>query len=82
MVLGIEQLVGDGKNTNFWDGFWAGDKPLKERFPRMYQLCVNKEGKVGEMGEWNNGCWGWKVEWRWELRERERGLGKVNCLIF
>jgi len=30
----------------------VGDRPIKESFPRLYFVSVNKEKVVSEMGEW------------------------------
>lgn len=27
---GMEEVLGDGSRANFWDGFWSGEKPLKD----------------------------------------------------
>lgn len=29
----MEQVLGDGGRTNFWDGYWTEDKSLREMFP-------------------------------------------------
>ena len=34
--------IGDGRNTKFWTEKWDGNSLLKDRFPRMYALEVNK----------------------------------------
>lgn len=43
---GIEQVLGDGMNADFWDGLWSGEKPLNEVFPRLYNLSTKKGGKL------------------------------------
>lgn len=53
----MEQELGDGGLTKFWESLWTGDQSLKEGFPRLFQLSNKKFGKVGEMGRWENGCW-------------------------
>lgn len=40
----VSQKLGDGKDISFWEGVWAGDKSLKDEFPRLFHLCANKEG--------------------------------------
>lgn len=69
----LGQELGDGRNASFWEGAWSGDVTLRELFPRLYLLITRKEGVVGDMGEWIDGKWIWKVEWRRELLDRERG---------
>lgn len=70
----LVQRVGDGKDFSFWEGLWVGDKTLKEAFPRLYNLSTRKDGLVKDMGEWCEGRWTWKVEWRRRLLDRERAL--------
>lgn len=67
----VKLKLGDGGLSPFWNGLWAGDKTLKERFPRLYCLCSKKDGMVRDMGEWVEGKWSWKVDWR-------RDLGRVD----
>lgn len=43
------------RNTYFWDECWAGKIPLKLKFSRFYNLCIDKSVRVGEMEEWNEG---------------------------
>lgn len=69
------RLKDDGK-TLFWDSVWSGEKTLKELFPRLYNLCTNKDGTVKDMGKWSSGSWTWRVGWRRELLKRERGREK------
>lgn len=67
----LSQKLGNGNLISFWSGSWAGDKPLKELFPRLYQLCANREGTVRNMGRWVNNRWSWEVPWRRALLDRE-----------
>lgn len=68
----VEFRLGEGWTAGFWDRVWAGEKSLKERFPRLFQLAVNKEGTIKEMGRWEGGRWVWEVTWRRELRDWEQ----------
>lgn len=67
-------MLEDGNDTRFWDDTWVGEEPLKLIFPRLYNLSQDKEGRVGEMGEWKEGVWRWK--WRWR-----RNFFIVNLLL-
>ncbi|KAE8672310.1 Ankyrin repeat protein SKIP35 [Hibiscus syriacus] len=40
--------VGDGKSVSFSSDFWLGDRPLKEKFPRIFAL--NKWGIIADFG--------------------------------
>lgn len=64
--------LGNGEEAMFWDGMWYGDKPLRDEFPRLYQLSSKNGGKVKDMGRWENESWLWRVEWRRELRDCEK----------
>lgn len=82
---GLVRRVGRGKNTKFWEDSWIGDLTLKEAFPRLYMLSVQKKGFIESFGEWNNDKWEWILTWRralyaWEkdlLDELHRRLHKV-----
>ena len=30
--------IKDGTNTRFWDDTWVGDKPLKVKYPSLYNI--------------------------------------------
>nr|GEY52774.1 RNA-directed DNA polymerase, eukaryota [Tanacetum cinerariifolium] len=40
--------IGDGNNTRFWSDIWKGDRPIKEVFPRVFALELDKEISVAE----------------------------------
>jgi len=46
----ICRVVGDGWNTFFWLDHWVGESPLRYKFPRLFDLALNKECSVEEMG--------------------------------
>lgn len=41
--------VGNGESVRFWEDRWSGDKPLKENFPRLYNLCFDKNKSLKHM---------------------------------
>ncbi|GJU69615.1 retrovirus-related pol polyprotein from transposon TNT 1-94 [Tanacetum coccineum] len=45
---GIDNLVGDGRDSLFWLDPWLEDVPLNCKFPRVYALEENKQVSVGE----------------------------------
>jgi hypothetical protein len=62
----IRRVVGDGRDTFFWYDTWVGDVPLRLKYPRLFDLAMNKECKVADMGRL-----GWTVDGRaWEWRRR------------
>ncbi|XBJ04090.1 hypothetical protein VPH35_023096 [Triticum aestivum] len=39
-------VVGNGENTRFWEDWWIGPKALKDSYPRIYNICFDKEKSV------------------------------------
>ncbi|GLT30237.1 hypothetical protein SLA2020_050500 [Shorea laevis] len=64
LVEGFKWEVGEGNKVGFWQDRWAREKNLRDLFPRLFALFVKKEGKVSEMGTWEESRWYWRVEWR------------------
>lgn len=50
---------------------WAGERPLKDQYPRLCHLSANKDDVVKEMGKWVEDRWQWDLVWRMRLFERE-----------
>lgn len=65
----IRMVVGDGRDAFFWYDTWAGDVPLRLKYPRLLDLAMDKECKVGL-------TWG---GWGGRLTEG-RGSGHAACL--
>lgn len=42
-VQNVELRIGDGNRVKFWDDISMGTSSLKSRFPRLYQLNLDKE---------------------------------------
>ncbi|XP_057809125.1 uncharacterized protein LOC131023599 [Salvia miltiorrhiza] len=72
-------MIGNGKNTLFWEDRWVGHKPLKFVFPRLFQLCVEKKAVISDLGRWANSEWIWDLKWRRELFDREKPM--INELL-
>ena len=36
------KVIGNGERTRFWEDLWVGDRPLCERFSRLYNLTFSK----------------------------------------
>lgn len=54
-------------------------QPLRVKFPRLYQVSIQKEFVVGNMGQWCNGVWHWDLKWRRNLFQLE--LEQLNLLL-
>ncbi|KAJ9539461.1 hypothetical protein OSB04_032194 [Centaurea solstitialis] len=46
------KVVGNGRNTKFWEDRWVGGEILKERFTRLYNLETCKAALVADRGSW------------------------------
>ncbi|GJS15443.1 RNA-directed DNA polymerase, eukaryota [Tanacetum coccineum] len=42
----MQKKLGDGSNTFFWEDVWCENTVLKDKFPRLYALELNKNIKV------------------------------------
>lgn len=58
----IRRIVGDGRETLFWYDNWVGEVPLRFKFPRLFDLAVNKDRTVKEMRRlgWEVGGGAWE----------------------
>ncbi|KAF5768278.1 putative reverse transcriptase zinc-binding domain-containing protein [Helianthus annuus] len=53
--------LGNGRKTLFWLDVWAGDRPLRELFPNLYDLESEKRCYVSERYTIHQGS----IEWFW-----------------
>nr|GEU37600.1 putative reverse transcriptase domain-containing protein [Tanacetum cinerariifolium] len=44
----FKKRIGNGMDTCFWYDNWLGDKPLKDHFPRLFTLELNKEVTIAD----------------------------------
>ncbi|GMJ01970.1 hypothetical protein like AT4G29090 [Hibiscus trionum] len=68
----LHLLVGNGENIQFWSDVWAGSAPLKDSFPRIYNLAIEKSGPIAKFGRFVNEVWSWEICLRRELFECEK----------
>ncbi|GJV14196.1 RNA-directed DNA polymerase, eukaryota, reverse transcriptase zinc-binding domain protein [Tanacetum coccineum] len=54
----MQRRVNNGISTKFWYDTWAGTFSLKQQFPRLFRLALNKDASVRDC--WNNG---WHLVW-------------------
>ncbi|GLT87533.1 hypothetical protein SLE2022_056120 [Rubroshorea leprosula] len=71
----VVKKIDEGKDMLFWHEKWVGDKPLKEKFNRLFSLSREKDACIADMGQWNNGEWMWT--WRWT---RNLFVWEINLL--
>ena len=62
----VEWKVGEGENIRFWEDGWLGDQFLVNLYPRWYLNSYQRLKVIGDMGEWVEGVWCWKLSWRRE----------------
>ena len=66
-------IVRNGRKVKFWKDLWCKDQTLKEAFPNLYRLAVDKDELVSNAweGSGESGCWNphfsrhfndWKLE--------------------
>lgn len=48
-------MVGNGRDTSFWEDVWVGEVPLKLVFPTLFDHCRNKMCTVKDC--WQNEEW-------------------------
>ena len=41
--------IGDGKRARFWEDWWIGNAPLNKNYPRLYDLCFDKNKTVKQV---------------------------------
>ena len=53
-------IVGNGRKVKIWKDLWCKDQALKDAFPNLFRLAINKDQWVcdaweegGEVGSWN-----------------------------
>jgi hypothetical protein len=44
--LGAKHIIGDGRRTCFWTDWWIRERPLKEIFPNLFNICENPTQSV------------------------------------
>lgn len=65
----IIHVIGNGENTSFWSGLWAGSTPFKIAFPRLFALSGQKEASIADC--WNYAYQAWDLGLRQHLNEAE-----------
>jgi len=59
--------IGDGGKTLFWEEVWAGQASLKDSFPDLFSLSLQKVATVKEMRD----AQGWNLKFRRPLNDWE-----------
>ena len=77
---------GDGSRIHFWGDEWIEGVVLRDDFPRIFVLSVNKLGKVKDFGFRNNNVWHWEISLRrklfgWELQQWSNLLSTLKRFV-
>jgi hypothetical protein len=60
----INKRVGVGNSTSFWNERWIGDQTLRQLFPRLFGISLQKDDLICNMGRLGDGVWIWDLRWR------------------
>jgi hypothetical protein len=63
----IGKRVGNGNLTSFWNEQWIGNQSLRQRFPRLFGISMQKNEMIQKMGRLIDGRWQWELQWRRNL---------------
>jgi hypothetical protein len=63
----IGKRVGNGILTSFWNEQWTGDQSLRQRFPRLFGISMQKDEMIFNLGRMMDGRWQWELQWRRNL---------------
>ncbi|XP_028104622.1 uncharacterized protein LOC114303669, partial [Camellia sinensis] len=74
--------IGDGSRTMFWTDTWIGNICLKDEFPRLFFVSLDKSESVAGVRNKGISFQEWKLNFRralfqWEMKE----LGRLNLLL-
>lgn len=60
----MSRKIGKVNSILFWHDVWLGVESLKEVFPRLDSLSLDKESMVANMRSWDGNIWRWRWKWR------------------
>ena len=65
-------MVGGGDKIRFWEDHWTNtDLPLRDKFPRLYQISCQQQQIIQQLGTNTNTGWEWQLNWRRPLFDSE-----------
>lgn len=74
--------VGDGNRTFFWKDKWCSNSSLKDEFPTLHRLVVEKEETLRSMYDRRVHSGAWNFQFRRRLYEwEEREVCRLNLLL-
>jgi len=63
--------VGEGTKVKFWEDYWAGEAPLKQTFPDLYEVSSQQKERISNMGWFEGETWRWVLSWKRMLTQVE-----------
>jgi hypothetical protein len=54
--------VGNGGSTKFWHHAWCGSTTLCKAYPRLFQISLQPQATIKDLGGWENGSWRWYLQ--------------------
>lgn len=75
-------MLRDGIRAHFWLGKWAGNVCLKEEFPRLFSLSIDKMGVVNAYFQRRGEAEGWNFGFRRPLLAwKEEEVVRLSSLL-
>lgn len=50
----VRRRIKNGKQVRFWHDVWIGTSALKDCFPRLFLISLDKDYMVANVGQWVN----------------------------
>lgn len=63
-------VLGQGNSISFWIDRWCHELSLQSSFPDLYDLAVNRNHGILQLGAWSGDVWFWDVKFRRNLTEK------------
>ncbi|XP_015950345.1 uncharacterized protein LOC107475226 [Arachis duranensis] len=69
---GLQLIIGNGNRTSFWHSGWINGGALKDRFPKLFSVALDKDCHISDCGIWDGLSWVWQFQWRCQLWQWEQ----------
>jgi hypothetical protein len=46
------------------NGIWVSGISLEQQYPRLFNISVQHDAMIRDMGRWDGGVWRWNLLWR------------------
>ena len=77
-------MVGDGERIRFWEDLWWGDQILKDQYPRLFQVVMDKNIPISSILG-SSRPFSWNFNFRRNLTDSkiedlERLMHSLDCM--